>query len=75
MKIKTYDNYKQRLQYAVERLGSIKLRDLTAIVLQEFFNDLLVNGGQNNQGLAPDSVRRIRTYLKITLDSAIKIIL
>lgn len=72
VKIKTYDNYKQRLQYAVESLGAIKLRDLTAIVLQEFFNDLLVNGGQNNQGLAPDSVRRIRTYLKITLDSAIK---
>lgn len=72
VKIKTYDNYKQRLQYAIAVLGSTQLKDLTSITLQEFLNNLLVKGGQNNQGLAPDSVRRIRTYLKITLDSAIK---
>ena len=72
VKIKTYDNYKQRLQYAIVALGTIKLKDLTGIVLQEFFNQLLIGGGKNDQGLAPESVRRIRTYLKITLDSAIK---
>lgn len=72
VKIKTYDNYKQRLQYVVEKFGSVNIKNITAIELQEFFNDLTVNGGKNKQGLAPESVRRIRQYLKIALESAIK---
>lgn len=72
VKIKTYDNYKNRLKYVTNSFGLRPLKSITTIEVQAFFNDLLLNGEQKHQGLSAESVRCIRRYLKAVFDSAIK---
>lgn len=72
VKKKTLDNYSDRLRYVIEKFGERKLRTLTPLELQNFFNDLRLNGGKKQQGLAAESVNCCRRYLKSCLDSAIQ---
>ena len=72
VKIKTYDNYKNRLKYIVEVFGSRQLKSISTIEIQSLLNDLLLAGGKEKQGLSAESIRCIRRYLKAVLDSAVK---
>lgn len=73
IKIKTYERYqslinKNILPYAI---SNISLQNLSSVELQRHFNALLINGGMNQQGLAPRSVNATRRLLIAALNVAI----
>ena len=70
--IRTYENYGERLGYVIEKFGDRKLKTLTPLELQNFFNELRLTGGKKQQGLAAESVNCCRRYLKMCLNSAIQ---
>lgn len=72
LKQKTYENYRDRLDYLLPLLGKRRLNTLTTKELQDVFKKLYAEGGAKNQGLAAHSVNRIRSYLKTALNSAIE---
>lgn len=72
VKKKTLDNYTDRLRYVICKFGDRKLKTLTPLELQNFFNELRLTGGKKQQGLAAESVNCCRRYLKSCLDSAIQ---
>lgn len=72
VKKKTLDNYTDRLRYVITKFGDRKLRTLTPLELQNFFNELRLTGGKKQQGLAAESVNCCRRYLKSCFDSAIQ---
>ncbi len=69
---RTYENYGERLGYVIEKFGDRKLKTLTPLELQNFFNELRLTGGKKQQGLAAESVNCCRRYLKMCLNSAIQ---
>lgn len=71
-KQKTYENYRDRLNYLLPIIGKRRLNTITTIELQEIFNTLHVSGGKRGGGLAAHSVNRIRSYLKTALNAAIE---
>lgn len=71
-KQKTYENYRDRLNYLIPIIGARKINTITTIELQEIFNALHMSGGKRGGGLAAHSVNRIRRYLKTALNSAIE---
>ena len=72
VKKKTLDNYTDRLGYVIEKFGERKLKTLTPLELQNFFNELRLTGGKKQQGLAAESVNCCRRNLKMCLNSAIQ---
>lgn len=70
-KQKTYENYRDRLNYLIPIIGARKINTITTMELQEIFNTLHISGGKRGGGLATHSVNRIRSYLKTALNSAI----
>ena len=46
VKKKTLDNYTDRLRYVITKFGDRKLRTLTPLELQNFFNELRLTGGK-----------------------------
>lgn len=71
-KQKTYENYRDRLNYLIPIIGARKINTITTMELQEIFNTLHMSGGKRGGGLAAHSVNRIRSYLKTALNSAIE---
>lgn len=71
-KQKTYENYRDRLNYLIPIIGARKINTITTMELQEIFNALHMSGGKRGGGLAAHSVNRIRSYLKTALNSAIE---
>lgn len=72
VKQRTYENYKERLGYFVDIYGKRQLRSLSSLEIQNFFNNLHINGGIKNQGIAVESVNCCRRYLKAAYAAAIK---
>lgn len=72
VKQRTYENYKERLGYFVDVYGERQLRSLSSLEIQNFFNNLHLNGGIKNQGIAVESVNCCRRYLKAAYAAAIK---
>lgn len=72
VKQRTYENYKERLGYFVDVYGKRQLRSLSSLEIQNFFNNLHLNGGIKNQGIAVESVNCCRRYLKAAYAAAIK---
>ena len=58
--------------YIVPKFGDIKLCDLTTSAVQNHFNKLLTNGGEDKIGLSPSTVGAARRYFAQCLDDAIK---
>ena len=71
-KQKTYENYRDRLNYLMPIIGARRINTITTMELQEIFNTLHISGGKRGGGLAAHSVNRIRSYLKTALKSAIE---
>lgn len=72
VKQRTYENYKERLGYFVDVYGKHQLKSLSSLEIQNFFNNLHLNGGIKNQGIAVESVNCCRRYLKAAYAAAIK---
>lgn len=72
VKQRTYENYKERLGYFADVYGKRQLRSLSSLEIQNFFNNLHLNGGIKNQGIAVESVNCCRRYLKAAYAAAIK---
>lgn len=72
-KDKTYDSYAQIARlYIVPHLGARQLAQLRAEHVQALLNELLVSGGNHDQGLAPRTVKYVRTILQQALDLAVQ---
>lgn len=72
VKKSTYGLYRQKLQYVVNVFGERRLPTLNALELQSFFNELVLYGGQGQQGLSPTTVNTCRRYLRACLNDAVK---
>lgn len=68
----TFNTYAEKLNFIVRAFGERKLKTLTPIELQNFFNSLAINGGAKQQGLSPTSVNTIRRYFKAACQTAVK---
>lgn len=72
VKQRTYENYKERLGYFVDVYGKHQLKSLSSLEIQNFFNNLHLNGGIKSQGIAVESVNCCRRYLKAAYAAAVK---
>ena len=64
VKIRTYDYYvKFCRNYIVPKLGTVKVKELTVVQLQEFLNLLAIENGVKGKPLAPSTVNGIRRTL------------
>ena len=68
----TFNTYAEKLNFVMREFGKRKLKSLTAIELQNFFNSLAIDGGAKQQGLSPTSVNTIRRYFKAACQTAVK---
>lgn len=76
VKVRTYDYYEKFCRnYIVPKLGTVKVKELTVVQLQEFLNLLAVENGVKGKPLAPSTVNGIRrtliNMLTFALDSKI----
>ena len=53
VKKKTLDNYTDRLRYVITKFGDRKLKTLTPLELQSFFNELRLTGGKSSKASRP----------------------
>ncbi|MBQ3540154.1 MAG: site-specific integrase [Phascolarctobacterium sp.] len=64
VKIRTYDYYlKFCKNYIIPKLGTVKVKELTVLQLQEFLNLLTIENGVKGKPLAPSTVNGIRRTL------------
>ena len=68
----TFNTYAEKLNFVVRAFGERKLKTLTPMELQNFFNSLAIYGGAKQQGLSPTSVNTIRRYFKAACQAAVK---
>lgn len=68
----TFNTYAEKLNFVVRTFGERKLKTLTPMELQNFFNSLAIDGGAKRQGLSPTSVNTIRRYFKAACQAAVK---
>ena len=68
----TFKTYAEKLNFVMRTFGERKLKTLTPIELQNFFNSLAIDGGAKQQGLSPTSVNTIRRYFKAACQTAVK---
>ena len=68
----TFKTYAEKLNFVVRTFGERKLKTLTPMELQNFFNSLAIDGGAKQQGLSPTSVNTIRRYFKAACQTAVK---
>ena len=76
VKIRTYDYYfKFCKNYIIPKLGTIKVKELTVVQLQEFLNLLAIENGVKGKPLAASTVNGIRrtlvNMLTVAVDSKI----
>ena len=79
IRISTANRYQLMVeQYTIPRIGSIKLKKLTAHDLQKLYKDLMENGridrksGHGNPGLSSTTVRSLHLMLHSALERAVK---
>ena len=79
IRISTANRYQLMVeQYAIPRIGNIKLTKLTAHDLQKLYKELMENGridrksGHGNPGLSSTTVRSLHLMLHNALDRAVK---
>lgn len=71
VRVKTYERYRCSIDnHIVPYIGSVAIGQLTAEDVQQMLNDLLDEGGENHQGLAPRTVNAARRTLKTALEKA-----
>ena len=68
----TFKTYAEKLNFVMRTFGERKLKTLTPMELQNFFNSLAIDGGAKQQGLSPTSVNTIRRYFKAACQTAVK---
>lgn len=68
----TFNTYAEKLNFVVRAFGERKLKTLTPMELQNFFNSLAIDGGAKQQGLSSTSVNTIRRYFKAACQAAVK---
>lgn len=73
IKASTRRIYEGHLNKIVKIFGNKKLKELTAIELQRYFNDLKINGHFKGGGLSAASINHMRKYFGMVYDDAIKI--
>lgn len=64
--------YEGHLNKIVKKFGKKKLKELTAIELQRYFNQLKINGHFKGGGLSAASINHMRKYFGMVYDDAIK---
>ncbi len=71
-KIRTYDNYVHLTTYHIKtKLGNYELEDLTPMILQKFFAELMQSGNRRTgKGLSTNSVNSIITVVQTSLKLA-----
>jgi integrase len=73
IKISTYDYYDMFLRnYINPNLGEKKVKDLTPIMLQEFFNQMVGEIGKKGRPLSATTINGMRRTLKTCLEYAVK---
>lgn len=73
VRIKSYEKYEGCLRlYVKPTLGHIVITKLRSPDIQRVFNQLLTQGGKDNKGISPTTVRNTRRYLCMCLDQAAK---
>ncbi|WP_094607025.1 Tyrosine recombinase XerC [Sporomusa silvacetica DSM 10669] len=73
VRIKTYEKYFACMKYVKAKFGNALVNKLSVSDLQHFLNELLVSGGEKNQGLSASTVRGVRRYFIGCLEKGIKI--
>ena len=68
----TFRFYNALLKHASQKIGRIKLSSLTIIQVQTMLNELLETGGKLGEGLAPKTVRSLRTTLISCIEFALE---
>lgn len=68
----TFKTYAEKLNFVMRTFGERKLKTLTPMELQNFFNSLAIDGGAKQQGLSPTFVNTIRRYFKAACQTAVK---
>ena len=70
---RTWEKYKSSLEcYVLAKFKNTFLRDLRSVDLQKHFNSLLENGRLDGKPLSSSTVRGVRRYFTMCLDSAVK---
>ena len=73
IKISTYDYYDMFLRnYINPNLGEKKVQELTPIMLQEFFNQMVGENGKKGRALSATTINGMRRTLKTCLEYAVK---
>lgn len=68
----TYGIYKQKTNYVRFAFGKRKLKTLTTVEVQNFFKQLLIDGGKEGRALSPTTVNGVRRYFRICCDVAVE---
>lgn len=59
-------------RYIAPRIGNVPLAKLTVFDLDRLYRDLSVNGGMQGQPLAPATVHKVHSILRLALDRAVR---
>lgn len=68
---KTYEKYESCLKYAKDHIGDKYLRQLKPQDIQEFLNQLLIDGSRHKKPLSPTTVINTRRYVIQCLNQAV----
>ncbi|MGV3759458.1 MAG: Arm DNA-binding domain-containing protein, partial [Actinomycetota bacterium] len=66
----TANGYRMAVERVKAGLGAVRLRDLSPLVIERFYADLLRAGGRRGQGLSAKSVRNTHVALRKALADA-----
>ena len=72
VKLTTYEIYKQKMSYVLNKMGEKPLYVITTLEFQQFLNELHNNGGEKGNGLSASTVNSVRRYFKICCNSAVE---
>ena len=72
--IKTYEEYKRICNHIVSALGHLKIKDINAKILEDFYNELRVceGVGKNHTGYSEKTIKHHYTMITEIFNSAIK---
>ncbi len=73
VRIKTYEKYYACMKYIRAKFEDVLITKISVPDVQRLFNELIISGGENNQGLSSSTVRGIRRYFIACLEKAVKL--
>lgn len=68
---KTAERYRQLLEYPIDALGEVPLRDLSTLTLSKFYGRLQDGKGKSGRKLSPRSIKHVHDTIRAALNTAL----